>query len=161
MWASVSALYVALFVPAWAIAAAPEPAAPGSLPDRVSRAGVVAAWAGLWLEVTADICKAVDKWRAPRGFSSGCVYRICRQPNLLGEAAFWLGIAAAGAPALVARPVLALVAAGGTAAMLSILVGDSARKTEDQAKRMAGAAGWAEYAAATPPLWPLPRGGPA
>jgi steroid 5-alpha reductase family enzyme len=160
MWASVSALYVALFVPAWAVAAAPDAPTPGSLADRISRAGVAAAWAGLWLEVTADICKAVDKWRNPRGFSSGCVYRVCRQPNLLGEAIFWLGTALAGAPALAAKPALAVLAAGGTAAILSILVGDSARKTEDQGKRMAAAAGWSEYAAKTPPLWPLPRRGP-
>jgi hypothetical protein len=68
MWVSVAALYVALFVPSWALAAgssAPPP--PGSLADRVTRAGAVAAWLGLWLEVTADICKAVDKWRNPGG----------------------------------------------------------------------------------------------
>jgi steroid 5-alpha reductase family enzyme len=94
-------------------------------------------------------------------FSSGCVYRICRQPNLLGEAIFWAGTAAAGAPALAASPLLALVAAAGVAAIVSILVGDSAKKTEDQGRRMAGVAGWRAYARTTPPLWPLPRSGPA
>ena len=94
-------------------------------------------------------------------FSSGCVYRICRQPNLLGEAIFWAGTAAAGAPALASSPLLALVAAAGVAAIASILVGDSAKKTEDQGRRMAGVAGWRAYARMTPPLWPLPRSGPA
>lgn len=67
MWASVVALYVAMFVPTWALAAAPTAPPAGSPADRLSRAGVAIAWAGLWLEVTADICKAVDKWRNPRG----------------------------------------------------------------------------------------------
>lgn len=200
MWAGVAALYTALFLPTWALAAAPAPAV-GSRAATLASAGAAVAWIGLWLEVTADICKAVDKMRNPQGceggrkwatarrgvgpkerrargrprpdhlppsntppplsFSSGCVYRICRQPNLLGELLFWAGSAAAGAPALAAGPPLAaLAAAAGLAAIVSIVVGDSQRKTEEQSKARGGNSAWAGYAAAHPPLWPLPRSGP-
>ena len=165
MWLGVSALYLALFVPSWSLAASPSPAEKTHA-ARASSAGVAVSLLGLWLEVTADLVKAWDKKRSPSGFSSGCVYRLCRQPNLLGEALFWWGTLAAGAPSLLCAAkkgasvsgVAAAVAAGaGTAAITSILVGDSKKKTKDQEARMRGKSGWREYASSTPPLWPLPR----
>ena len=161
MWAGVAGLYVCLAVPAWAVATGGAGAAPpGSAAAAATRAGLALAAAGLWLEVTADIVKAKDKARDPGGFSHLCVFRLCRQPNLLGEAAFWWGMAVAAAPALAAAraPVPALAAAVGLAAITGILVGDSAGKAANQARRMRGRAGWGAYAAATPVLWPLPRG---
>lgn len=172
MWLGVSALYLALLVPTWSLAsAAPSPVA-NSAAEKVSSAGVAVSLLGLWLEVTADLVKAWDKKKDPAGFSSGCVYRVCRQPNLLGEALFWWGTAAAGAPSLLAAAKaggkggpsraaavsLAASAAAGVAAITAILVGDSRKKTGDQEGRMRGKSGWKEYAARTPPLWPLPRG---
>ena len=176
MWLGVSALYLALFVPTWALASATPASVSSSCAtsEKISSAGVAASLLGLWLEVTADLVKAWDKQRDPGGFSRGCVYRICRQPNLLGEALFWWGTAAAGAPALFvaakeatggekagddarAAGALAAAAAAGVAAITAILVGDSRKKTGDQEARMRGKAGWREYAAGTPPLWPLPR----
>lgn len=176
MWLGVSALYLALFVPTWSLASATTTTTVSNscaaTSDKVSAAGVAISLVGLWLEVTADLVKAFDKRRDPGGFSRGCVYRLCRQPNLLGEALFWWGTAAAGAPALVvaakggaggggearaAAVALAAAAAAGVAAITAILVGDSRKKTTDQEARMRGKAGWREYAARTPPLWPLPR----
>jgi len=165
MWLGVSALYLALFVPTWSLAASPAPSE-GTRAAQVSSAGVAVSLFGLWLEVTADLVKAWDKKHNPSGFSSGCVYRICRQPNLLGEALFWWGTLAAGAPSLLCAArkgaglngVATAVAAGaGTAAITSILVGDSKKKTKDQEARMRGKSGWSSYASKTPPLWPLPR----
>ena len=164
MWVGVAGLYVCLAVPAWAVATAVSPggAGLGGPASRVTTAaGLGLAAAGLWLEVTADIVKAVDKARQPAGFSHKCVYRLCRQPNLLGEAAFWWGLAGAAGPALwaarAALPALATVA--GLAAITAILVGDSEGKAANQARRMRGRPGWAAYAGSTPALWPLPRRG--
>lgn len=178
MWLGVSALYLALFVPTWSLASATTTAGVSTscaaTSEKISTAGVAVSLLGLWLEVTADLVKAFDKRRDPGGFSRGCVYRLCRQPNLLGEALFWWGTAAAGAPALVvaakggaggaggggaraAAVALAAAAAGGVAAITAILVGDSRKKTKDQEARMRGKGGWREYAARTPPLWPMPR----
>ena len=178
MWLGVSTLYLALFVPTWALAAAAPPPPPGpetscSTSQKVSSAGVALSLLGLWLEVTADLVKAYDKRRDPGGFSRGCVFRVCRQPNLLGEALFWWGTLAAGAPALldaaaagrggaagasrVSPVALAATAAAGVAAITSILIGDSRKKERDQEGRMRGKRGWKEYAARTPALWPVPR----
>ena len=99
MWLGVSALYLALFIPTWSLASSAPARKPRVGPDALPAAGVAASLLGLWLEVTADVVKAHDKGRDPAGFSRGCVYRLCRQPNLLGEALFWWGSAAAGAPA--------------------------------------------------------------
>lgn len=87
MWLGVSALYLALFVPTWALAsssaatpttttrgAAPRPSS-CSTSEKISSAGVTVSLLGLWLEVTADLVKAWDKKKDPAGFSSGCVYR--------------------------------------------------------------------------------------
>lgn len=105
---------------------------------------------------------------------SASFYRICRQPNLLGEVLFWWGTAAAGAPALLASAkagaeggklgsssavALAAAAAAGVAAITAIVVGDSKKKTRDQEARMRGKSGWREFAARTPALWPVPRRG--
>lgn len=172
MWLGVSALYLALFIPTWSLASSAPARKPRAGPDALPAAGVAASLLGLWLEVTADVVKAHDKGRDPAGFSRGCVYRLCRQPNLLGEALFWWGSAAAGAPALLAAAraggegaraaaALALAATAGVAAITAILVGDSRKKTRDQEGRMRGKSGWSEFAARTPPLWPLPRRGGA
>lgn len=112
--------------------------------------------------VTADIVKAKDKARNPGGFSHLCVYRICRQPNLLGEALLWWGLGLASAPALWAAraPVPAAAAVVGVVSITAILVGDSKGKAANQARRMRTKAGWSAYAASTPALWPrLPRWG--
>ena len=175
MWLGVSALYLALFIPTWSLASA-TPASvkmPCAISRKISTAGVAVSLVGLWLEVTADLVKAWDKRKDPAGFSHGCVYRICRQPNLLGEALFWWGTAAAGAPPLLvaarggaggsegarAAAALAAASAAGVAAITAILVGDSKKKSRDQEARMRGKSGWREFAARTPPLWPLPRRG--
>lgn len=150
IWATVAALYVAMYAPIHLLLAnaAIEP-------DRTAAIiGIVVMVLGLGTEALADAQKSAFKRQHPDRFIATGLYRIVRSPNYFGEMIFWLGAFVAGIQHYRA-PLDWVVALVGLVSIKLIMLGSARRLELKQAERYAGNPDYAAYAQHVPVLIPL------
>lgn len=112
--------------------------------------------AGLMLEALADAQKSAAKARAPLAPVTTGLFGWVRCPNYLGEIAFWFGNLIAGL-AFVSSPARGVVAVGGCAALVFIMLGATKRLEHQQELRYGDDAGHRSWVRRVPILFPWPR----
>jgi steroid 5-alpha reductase family enzyme len=153
IWVSVSALYVALFMPTLSRFAAEASGRSDPLP-ALSIAGAAIMAAGLFIETLADLQKSRAKKAAPGRFCDSGLYRLSRCPNYFGETLVWTGNLIAGAP-LLGNALAWIVAAAGWAVILLIMVGSAKSLEAKQERRYGSDAEFRRYASSVPILVPF------
>lgn len=150
IWASVAALYVAMYAPAMiSLSAQSVGAALPSIPW-----GVAIAALGLGLETVADWQKTQFKKAYPHRFCDAGLFSVVRCPNYFGEMVVWLGIFVSGLSAYASLLDWALALIGFVCIQL-IMLGSARRLEMKQGERYGNDPGFQSYEREVPILLPL------